>query len=661
MSRKSFLVAASLALGVGLLGLIAYHFSPIVAVIDVKDIHDTSVAIRNKTGAAVISQFAGDTTDPTVNSFDVQARIINPGASVTASFTVADTGGSHLKSVGLNRALFNASNCNATNKSGCSWSTPKTVTAPSAVDAWTSTLVDSPPIGVWWYGLEVKDNAGHNGYEPVTIQVTVRSVAITPSPTPTSLDTISPRVVSFDVQPRTLTAGTVVSVPFTVTDSGGSHLVRIGLNRAPYNASLCSVTNRSGCQWTVIIRVNAPVNADSWTSAVSDTPPVGTWWYGFSVTDGAGRAGYEPALIPVTVSAATPVPTASATATPPPTPTAATNPGAFGMSVGASLLGVSQTELNARLDDMVSLGLTWLRFDIDWTYVQPQNATTYNWTDVDRVIAAANVRHIKILAILDDAPLWARIAGCSSAWCPPANSAAFALFASAAVQRYAPLGVHSWEVWNEPNLWSFWQTGANVVAYTNLLQAAYAAIKSQDPSATVVTGSMGPAATAGGDIAPIDFLAGLYANGAKNSFDAVGYHPYSYPARPTYTAPWNGWSQMYLTAPSLRSVMTANGDSAKQIWLTEFGAPTGGPGAVSTAADYNFSANPDHVTEELQTLIMQDAILTMAGQTWDGPLFFYTYKDSGTSPTTNENFFGVIRFDGTQKPSYQAIKVLMAP
>ena len=38
---------------------------------------------------------------------------------------------------------------------------------------------------------------------------------------------------------------------------------------------------------------------------------------------------------------------------------------------------------------------------------------------------------------------------------------------------------------------------------------------------------------------------------------------------------------MYQTSPSIRSIMVANGDSAKKIWITEFGAPTSGTPTTS--------------------------------------------------------------------------------
>jgi hypothetical protein len=328
----------------------------------------------------------------------------------------------------------------------------------------------------------------------------------------------------------------------------------------------------------------------------------------------------------------------------------------FGVSTG-TILSRGKGDVNAELDDLVSLNIGWLRFDIDWSSVQPNDADSFNWNAIDRLVTAANIRHIKLLPILDYTPPWARQDGCFSAQCRPADNSAFATFAAAAVQRYASQGIHNWEIWNEPNLKTFWEPSPDAADYTDLLKAVHNAIKSEDPTAFVVTGGVGPANTARGDILPVDFISQLYENNAKNYFDAIGVHPYSFPSRPANS---NAWSQISVTNPSLRSIMITNSDASKQIWMTEFGAPTDGPGAEASLTNSNLSKNPDHVSEGLQSTIYQDGINLVRSYSWAGPLFFYSYKDLGTSNSTNENFFGILRYDGSQKPVYQTIKQMLA-
>src|SRR4029077_292232 len=152
------------------------------------------------------------------------------------------------------------------------------------------------------------------------------------------------------------------------------------------------------------------------------------------------------------------------------------------------------------------------------------------------------------------------------------------------------------------------------------LRSVYVVIKETQPSSTVIVGGLGPAATGGGDISPTDFLSQLYADGAGKYFDAVGFHPYSFPAMPAFYAPWNAWQQMASTTPSLRSIMVAIGDANKKIWLTEYGAPTGGPGLLeSSAIDTTFFGGPDHVTEAVQAQMFAQAIELVQGYSWAGP------------------------------------------
>lgn len=77
---------------------------------------------------------------------------------------------------------------------------------------------------------------------------------------------------------------------------------------------------------------------------------------------------------------------------------------------------------------------------------------------------------------------------------------------------------------------------------------------------------------------PDVFLQQTYAYAAsKPMFDALAIHPYTNPVLPAAQLPqFGGWA----TVPTLRALMQTNGDGAKPIWITEFGAPTGA--AVAT-------------------------------------------------------------------------------
>src|SRR6267378_2056614 len=168
----------------------------------------------------------------------------------------------------------------------------------------------------------------------------------------------------------------------------------------------------------------------------------------------------------------------------------------FGLTYPEILTGMSDATLGSYLDDAVSLGVGWIRFDLPWDMVQSGSANSYDWSAVDRVVSAANARNLSLVPIVQYTPAWARPSSCTgSDHCAPASASQYAAFAAAAAGRYAPLGVHTWELWNEPNTGGAWMPSANVGQYTALVHAASSVIKGVDATAVVLSGGLAPAAT----------------------------------------------------------------------------------------------------------------------------------------------------------------------
>jgi hypothetical protein len=303
----------------------------------------------------------------------------------------------------------------------------------------------------------------------------------------------------------------------------------------------------------------------------------------------------------------------------------------------------SSAELNRDFDAIKATGAQWVRFDMVWSVVQAGGPTSFDWSTTDRAVAAANARGLKVLAVLGYTPTWARAPGASSDKYPPADPNTFATYARAAAQRYAPQGVHSYEIWNEENT-GFWAPLPNPVTYTQLLKLAYPAIKTIDASATVIVGGFAGQgdtnmwkAADGSGIAPYRFLTEMYAAGAAGSFDAVAIHPYSIPGGPSAGGEWNPFTQ----APAIHTLMANHGDTNKRIWATEGGAWTG--------------TSPNAVSETTQAQYARDYLTLWTQWSYTGPFFLYTLRDRSTNTTDREDNFGVMHTDGTPKTAYQTI------
>lgn len=90
-------------------------------------------------------------------------------------------------------------------------------------------------------------------------------------------------------------------------------------------------------------------------------------------------------------------------------------------------------------------------------------------------------------------------------------------------------GADAIEVWNEPNIDREWPSGnISPANYTNLLRAAYGAIKGANPNTMVVSGAPAPTGFFGGcSGAGCDdnaFVRGMAAAGAANYMDCLGIH-----------------------------------------------------------------------------------------------------------------------------------------
>jgi polysaccharide biosynthesis protein PslG len=309
-----------------------------------------------------------------------------------------------------------------------------------------------------------------------------------------------------------------------------------------------------------------------------------------------------------------------------------------------TVYGFSADELEAwapseqvqQLEAMKATGVTSVRLDANWYWGQPDGPVSYDWTPLDRVISSIQKVGLSAEMIIDGCPPWAAVSGGQgNDFAQPASSAAFARWAAAVAKRYGDKGAKYFEIWNEPNNPEFWAPKPNPGAYTADLKAAYTAIKTVDPSAVVISGGLAPELNSSKSYAPLTFLEDMYADGAEASFDGVGFHPYSYPADPDTDSPTSAWSQMSLTSPSMRSIMAANGDSAKKIWITEFGAPTSN--AATNVSDANQS-------DELVQAISQ-----VKEFSWVGSLYIYTWED------LPDDGFGLLAVNGAQKPAYAAV------
>lgn len=247
----------------------------------------------------------------------------------------------------------------------------------------------------------------------------------------------------------------------------------------------------------------------------------------------------------------------------------------------------SQFTSAERLADMEAASVwgDWVRMDLPWSTVESTQGA-YSWTTTDAWFDDAVTKRRRTIAMLGYTPSWARTAPGSDDKHAPTSSFydEFAAFCAAAVTRYGPGGtkgygryaIRHWEIWNEPNILSFWKPGPDPAAYAAMLAQAYTAIKAVDPGATVITAGLAPGSTDGTNYSPADFHDTVIQ--ATTSFDAIGIHPYCTPETTggpkNLTSVYNHMNT--IGAMDLLSIARGVPGSKRRFWCTETGIAIGG-------------------------------------------------------------------------------------
>jgi hypothetical protein len=220
---------------------------------------------------------------------------------------------------------------------------------------------------------------------------------------------------------------------------------------------------------------------------------------------------------------------------------------------------------------------------------------------------------------------------------PPSDVEAYARFAAALVKRYP--SIRSWQIWNEPNIGSFWGGRPDPAAYAKLLGAASAAIRKVDPKVEIVTAGL-PTSHLG--IPGPEFLDAMYTAGAKGAFDTAAVHAYA----PTPDT-------VLQRVRDMRKVIDRNGDDAP-VWVTEVGWGTGGePGPLTVTPEKQAT----YIAETVRRLKAARAELKVRG------VVIFQWKDPKPFPGRREIWpyhAGLLDRNGNPKPALKALEAAVS-
>lgn len=315
----------------------------------------------------------------------------------------------------------------------------------------------------------------------------------------------------------------------------------------------------------------------------------------------------------------------------------------------------------ARIDAIAATGTTTTRVDLFWSDIAPREPErprdpadpAYDWSRADLIMRGLAEKRITPIISVYNTPNWVAAPLDPALPVNPSlpSADAFADFMAAVARRYGgaftpggqsdPLPrVDRLEIWNEPNLPLYLapQTeGGTRVAlerYSEMVKAAYPAIKQANPEAIVIAGVAGPRSSSSDTgIGALDWLRGL----RERRIPLDAYSQHIYPALP----------------PTADSEVVPTWASVGRL-LQELDGFTPGLPLYVTEAGYTTAATR---FRDARSAVSEDDQAQYLTQIWELPqvqtdrikaIVWFNLEDNRDWPA------GLMREDLEPKPSYEA-------
>jgi hypothetical protein len=276
------------------------------------------------------------------------------------------------------------------------------------------------------------------------------------------------------------------------------------------------------------------------------------------------------------------------------------------------------------------------------------NDPAYTWpAELDALVAEADRNGIEVALEVLESPSWAN-GGREPKW-GPENVSDYADFLVAAKRKYPQ--VRHWMIWGEPSGGTFLpmpkHSARGPRAYARLVDAAYGALKAEDPR-NIVIGGM---SFTSGLVEPQDFIRWIrLPSGRPPRLDWWGHNPFSrrFPRLsdpPSVHRPKvRDFNDLDTLRKELKEAYRGTGRTPR-LWLSEFTIQSDGP-----SDSFNFWTNRQGQARWLtQAYRIADRTSWIAGLGWvellDLPVL---------PPLTKPIHWGLLTVNGEKKPSYFA-------
>lgn len=313
------------------------------------------------------------------------------------------------------------------------------------------------------------------------------------------------------------------------------------------------------------------------------------------------------------------------------------------------------------LDLVKDAGFGWIRQQVSWADIEPGHKGNFwdfernrpTWTRWDTIARLARDRNLRVIARLELPPAWSRPEGSYKSH-PPVNVRDYADFAAAFASRYRDQ-IGYLQIWNEPNLAEEWgRRPVDPAAYVELLRAGYTGARQGNPKVRILTASLAqtlePDDETAAGLDDLVYFNRMYLYGAAPFFDIAAANGYGLWTGPDdhQVGPW------YTNLPRvtlIREVMVRYRDTAKPIWISEFGWNT-------QPVDWTGRPSPWGRVDEATQASHLSGGYARAGREWPwlGPMAVWLMRQPRAEVGDPTPFFALVREDWTTRPAYVSLK-----
>ena len=289
------------------------------------------------------------------------------------------------------------------------------------------------------------------------------------------------------------------------------------------------------------------------------------------------------------------------------------------LGVNVDLAQYDAEQMAQVLDLIEAAGLRWVRQRFPWDQIERRRGEP-DWATWDTIVEACAGRDLRVLAVLDGTPAWARPeAAGHTPLVPPREVADWGAYAGQVAQRYRGRVV-AYQLWDEPNLAGHWgDRFVDPAAYTTLLREGAIRVRAADPGAIVLLAALAPTLETGPlNLNEVDFLRGVIEAGGAPFFDVVSVQPYGFGHAPDAAVAPSVLA--YGRVGLVRRELVRLGMGDRPVWATAWGwnhLPPEWEGASPWSS----------VTEEQRVAYTFDGLqLARREWPWMGPMILSTLQ-----------------------------------